>query len=172
MMINLYVIDDHFFVGTGLAKTFHDDGNTIDIVGSALNLFQAVEEIPKLNVNIILLDLFIRGTDPIINIKHLMKAFPIIPIVIYSYEESIDWQIKMFQEGAKAYISKSDEPISMTDVFHQVFLGKTIIPDTVLHLLGKIDNKITHPELLPSQIDILVELCSGKTVKEIADKRN
>jgi DNA-binding NarL/FixJ family response regulator len=55
--------------------------------------------------DIILLDLYMPGTQPEENIRYLVKNCPGKPVVIYSTEESSVWKRKAFAAGVKGYIS-------------------------------------------------------------------
>ena len=130
-MISLYVIDDHFLIGSGLKEAFTPETDGIELAGYSPDIHDAIKKIPSLKIHIIVLDLFIKFFDPVSNIRHLRKKFPTIPIIVLSYENSLDYQVKMFNEGAKAFLSKNDDRETVKNVFHQVALGRVIIPDEV-----------------------------------------
>ncbi len=167
-MISLYIIDDHFLIGSGLKEEFDPKTDGIEVAGYSPNVHDAIKRIPSLGIDIIVLDLFIKFFDPVSNIRHLRKKFPAIPIIILSYENSIDYQVKMFNEGAKAFLSKNDDRETMKDVFHQVAMGRVIIPDEVLNS-NESPFHVTHkPILLPVEREIITNLSEGNSIKEIA----
>ena len=134
-MIKLFAIDDHFLIIEGLYKSFNPDSKEVEVVGSALSIEEALEKLPTMPIDIIVLDLFIRETDPISNFKQLRSAFPSIPIVILSMEDTLEWKVKMFKLGVHAFLNKGDKKETMNDVFIQVAAGKSIIPDEVSRAL-------------------------------------
>ena len=171
-MINLYVIDDHFLIGSGFKEEFNPETDGIDVIGCSVNVHLAIEKIRHLNIDIIVLDLFIKFLDPIKNFRQLHSLFPLIPIVILSYENSLEWQVKMFNEGAKAFLNKNDDKETMKGVFHEVASGKVIIPVDVLMVNGSKFHNIPKPILLPQEKEILADLSKGSTIKEIANSSN
>jgi len=171
-MINLYVIDDHFLIGSGFKEEFHPETDEVDVIGCSVNVHLAIEKIRHSKTDIIILYLFIKFLDPIKNFRQLKSTFPLIPIVIISYENSLEWQVKMFNEGAKAFLNKNDDKETMKDVFHEVASGKAIIPVEVLNANGSKFNNIPKPVLLTQEKEIIADLSKGNTIKEIAISSN
>jgi len=170
-MIDLYVIDDHELICTGFVQEYETNESEIRIVGFATNMDCAINEIKKLHVDIVILDLYIKFLDPVDNIRLLKKIFPNIPIIIISGDISLEWQMKMFAEGARAYIDKAAGVSNMKNFFYSVFEGKTIIPEKVLKLLNTSWYQESKQTLLPEEKHLINDLIAGKTIKEIADSR-
>ncbi|MEI8007766.1 MAG: response regulator [Bacteroidota bacterium] len=106
-MVRIYIIDDHFLIGSGFKEEFNGNIDDIEIAGSAIDVLTAIKEIRQfqINIQIIVLDLFIKFLDPIANYRLLHENFPLIPIVILSHESSPEWQIKMFKQGIKGFVT-------------------------------------------------------------------
>ena len=130
-MIKLFAIDDHFLIIDGLYKAFNSETDGIGLVGSALTIEEAMEKLKVIEADIIVLDLFIHDTQPVGNFHLLHHAFPSIPIVILTMEDSLRWQIKMFKLGVMGYLNKGDKKEIMKSVFIQVANGNLVIPDRV-----------------------------------------
>lgn len=170
-MISIFIIDDHFLIGAGLREEFDGSDDGIEVAGYAANPVKAVELIGQMHVSIIVLDLFIGFLDPVANIRLLRSRYPQTPIVILSNEESVEWQSRMFAEGARAYLLKSEDREAMKDTLKQVAAGKIVIPETVArHNIRNLRN-IPNPLLLPEEKEILTQLSTGHTIKDIAQKR-
>jgi len=130
-MIGLFAIDDHFLIIEGLYSAFNPKTDEVGLVGSALSVDEAMEKIPGTPVDIIVLDLFIDDSNPVANFNQLRKAFPAIPIVILTMEDSLRWQIKMFKLGVMGFLNKAEKKETMKSVFIQVAKGNLVIPDRV-----------------------------------------
>ncbi len=142
-MIRLFGIDDHFLILEGLGRAFNEKSDEIELVGSAGNIEEALKIIPGILPDIIILDLFIDDSDPVENFQKLHAAFPAIPIVILSLEESLRWQVKMFKIGVMGYLNKGEKKETMKSVFQQVALGNLVIPNNVSQALIA---KTTYPK--------------------------
>jgi DNA-binding NarL/FixJ family response regulator len=130
-MIGLFAIDDHFLIIEGLYKAFNPETDDVGLVGSAFDVDEAMKKIPGTSTDIIVLDLFIGDSDPVANFRQLRNAFPSIPIVILTMEDSLRWQIKMFKLGVMGYLSKAEKKEILKSVFVQVANGNLVIPDKV-----------------------------------------
>ena len=130
-MIGLFAIDDHFLIIEGLYKAFNPKTDEVGLVGSALSVEEALKKIPGTKTDIIVLDLFIQDTNPVANFRQLSAAFPKIPIVILTMEDSLRWQIKMFKLGIMGFLNKADKKEVMKSVFIQVAAGNLVMPDNV-----------------------------------------
>lgn len=142
-MIGLFAIDDHFLIIEGLYSAFNPETDEIGLVGSALSIEEAMKKIPGTPTDIIVLDLFIKDTDPVANFRQLRNAFPAIPIVILTMEDSQRWQIKMFKLGVMGFLNKTEKKETMKNVFIQVANGNLVMPDKVSHSLI---SKTLHPK--------------------------
>jgi len=173
-MIQIFIVDDHFLIGSGFIEEFDHLSEDFRIVGHSVNVLKAIDAIRKLQIkiDIIVLDLFIGFLDPVANFKILRKNFPLVPIIILSYETSLKWQILMFNQGISAYLSKGDDKSYMQNTIYQVANGKTIIPNEVLRFLGEDISDNAKSILLPEEKEIVLELATGKIIKQIAEPKN
>jgi len=153
----------------GLYSSFDLQSDDIKVVGGSLNIPDALKKISPKKVDIILLDLFIHQADPIVNIELIRKTFPSIPVVILSQESSLLWQVEMFRHGAKAYINKLEDKAEMRQNLLNVFKGETMMPNEVVEIIMKGDQKGL-AILSPENKGILSFLLQGLTAKEIAIK--
>jgi DNA-binding NarL/FixJ family response regulator len=142
-MIRLFGIDDHFLILEGLGRAFSAENDEIELVGSAANVDDALKNIPGILPDIIILDLFIDDSDPVENFRRLHDAFPAIPIVILSLEDSLRWQVKMFKLGVMGYLNKGEKKDTMKSVFEQVAQGNLVIPN---HVSQALISKTTYPK--------------------------
>ncbi len=110
-MINVFIIDDHPAVIEGLAFMISNhEEDDIFVVGSALNMSKALETIPKLDIQVIILDLFIGKDLPLNNFNLLKNICPDAAVMVYSAEDSIQWKYCMFKAGVNAYLGKCESP--------------------------------------------------------------
>jgi DNA-binding NarL/FixJ family response regulator len=167
-MKRLYIIDDHSLIGSGFKYEYEFEGLEFEVAGGALDLESAIKEIPILKIDLIILDLFLGYSDPIANIKLLRFRFPLIPVIILTFEMSLEWQCKMFKEGASAFLSKSDKPTNFIITFRQVLEGQIIIPIEVMKMINT--GMESGPDLTQKERQIVQDLCKGVSVREIAEK--
>ena len=171
-MIRLYIIDDHYLIIEGLYSSFDLESDDFKVTGGSLNLEEALQKISPENVDIIILDLFINNSDPVSNLRQIRKVFPTIPVVILSQETCMTWQVKMFRNGVKAYLFKTDKNPVIRERLLQVFAGETVMNDEVAQILISSRDSRDDFGFIPDYMDIVCELAHGMSIKEIALKMN
>lgn len=167
-MMNLYVIDDHHLIIEGLYSSFDLESDDFTVVGGSLTISEALQKISPGNVDIIILDLFINQSDPVSNLRLVRTTFPTLPVVILSNESSLEWQVKMFQNGVKAYMDKGEDHSAMKQKLHRVFAGEIIMPNEVAGILMMTDDTSHNPKLISDSNEIIKYLAMGIEPKEIA----
>jgi DNA-binding NarL/FixJ family response regulator len=171
-MTRLYIIDDHYLIIEGLYTAFDLESDDFEVVGGSLSVDEALNQINPERVDILLLDLFIGNSDPIINLIRVTTAFPGIPVVIISHESCMLWQVEMFRFGVRAYINKGDPKSEMVGKLNIVASGQVVMPNHVAKvLLTPKDEKSTSAYFSDFK-EIITALSVGLTVKEIASRMN
>lgn len=174
-MIRLLVIEDHPVAITGLRNMFRPQRDGIEISFFEDSIKKVKANVDTDGFDIIVLDLYLFKTDPLENVRNLRSIFPDKPIVIFTSEESEEWQWKMFKAGVKAYIFKSETRKEILDTIIKVYNGKVVFSDHVLHL--NVDHFLKAAEkeiytITDNQRIILGHITQGLTYKAIASLKN
>lgn len=169
-MTRLYIIDDHFLIIEGLYTSFDLESDDFEVMGGSLTIEDALKKIAPEKVDIIILDLFIKQSDPVTNLLQVKKAFPTIPVVILSQETCLKWQVEMYRHGVKAYIGKDEDKSKLRQKLLMVSTGEIIIPDNVARIILTSNESKHGSQLFSDYWDIISHLSNGMNVKEIAKK--
>ncbi|MFH1161055.1 MAG: response regulator [bacterium] len=165
-VIKIFVIEDHYLIVSGLKNTFRSNNDGIRVIGSAQNITDAIEQLNETKADIVILDLYLKNDNPIENIQRLIKAQPLIPVVILTVETSAFWQKTMFREGAKAYIDKGESKTNIKNSLIQVAQGQTVIP---FDIQAQLQSEQSGVGRLKSDERRIVKLfTAGMSLKEIA----
>ncbi|QIE59187.1 response regulator transcription factor [Rasiella rasia] len=175
-MINVFIVDDHKMVIDGM-KLLLKDEPTIKVVGTALTGEDALVEIPKQHVDVVLLDINMPGINGIDTCKQLLKVLPDIKIVAISMHKESSLIKLMLNNGAKGYVLKNAGQDEVIDAIKSVNEGKMYLDDTVNEIvlnsvLKNGNEKITSPfpTLSRREKDVLKLILDECTTQEIADK--
>ena len=141
-------------------------------MGASTSVEEAIRLIPSLKVDVIILDLFIKMTDPVLNINSINKSLPGIPVLVLSGEVSLEWQLKMFRGGAKAYVSKEDNKDVLKGYILLVADGQSVIPDEILLQIKGKQKTFQKTSLDIQERELILSLVNGFTIKEIAERGN
>lgn len=177
MMIKIFVIEDHeTIIVPGLRNLFRPSRDQIEIVGSSSGFPTAFSN-PLLEFSdLIILDLWIPGHDPIHNMALLRGRFPNIPVLIYTSEELPFWQQKMMAAGAKGYLIKNCPREDLKSAIIHIANGGTWFTGPMT-LTGNSETSENNSDsllasLTPVQKEIVDLLASGNHHHEIAKRLN
>jgi DNA-binding NarL/FixJ family response regulator len=167
-MINLYLIDHHYFSLKGIVSSFIENSDYVSIVGTSFTINESISMITTITVDIILLDFNALDDNPIINFHKLANQFPTIPIIIMAQEASIFWQIELFSLGAMGFILKSEDIDLISKKIEIVYSGGTVFPRDV-HTAKMIEEKAIQNSMLPTEYKTIIFLLSkGHSIKQIS----
>jgi DNA-binding NarL/FixJ family response regulator len=173
-MIRLFTIEDHPVIITGLRNLFRPSRDGIEIVGSANHVDEAIIKAEPESFDIFLLDLWIPSSHPLQNVKRIREKFPNKPIVIFTSEESMIWQRKMFEAGAVAYLLKNADKAEIKSTLEKVAKGLTIFTGVIETTEDeKFRTAFTDSKyiLTSNQKELVVMLSNGLSQQAIADEK-
>jgi DNA-binding NarL/FixJ family response regulator len=172
-MIRIFIVDDHPVTITGLHSYFRPSRSSIIITESASTMDEAMSVADPRAFDVIFMDLWLPEGDPLENFKKLQKKFPDKPVILYTGEDSIHWQRKMFKAGAKAYISKQASKSEIRQTLERVMKGDTVYTANVNDFQSKRKIYSYHDPkygLTEEQKEILEYFIEGNSAKTIAGK--
>lgn len=171
----IFVIDDFPSSREGICSWFKDESDQIRVAGTSVNVEDAIEQgIPEM-VSVIVLDLYIKGTSPIENIRKLKACYPSKFIIMYTMEDGLGWPCIMRREGASAYLIKDIGQNEFKEAILRVVDGASIFPGncTSEHILH--ERIPFSSDLLPQRFrftyhekEVVTRLMNGRHPKEIA----
>lgn len=171
-MIRVLIADDHHVVRRGLLfflKTQKD----IEVVGEAKNGLEAIEQVEKLQPDIVLMDLVMPELDGIQATERIKKQWPSIHVLMLTSFSDKDHVLPALKAGAAGYQLKDIEPDELVESIRTIMLGEqTIHPEatTSLEKSRLEEEQLPHVQnpLTPREQDVLAELTKGKSNREIA----
>jgi DNA-binding NarL/FixJ family response regulator len=167
-MIKIALIDDHPIITDGLSKVFNDHPD-FEVVGVYNSSVIASEELPNMEVDIILSDVSMPDMSGYQLIQKLKKAksHPKMIMLSMFVEKSII--ASCYQMGADGYISKSEATDKIIGTINEVLDGKKVFPFPVKELEAtEKDGK--GGILSDREIEILKLVAEGSSSKQVADK--
>lgn len=106
-MIRLLLVDDEAAVRRGLRMQLELEPD-VRVVGEAGDGAAAVELAPRLNPDVILMDIRMRGMDGIAAVEHLKRVVPRIPVIMLSLHDDEQTRAQAERAGAWAFVSKCE----------------------------------------------------------------
>lgn len=174
-MINIIIADDHAIVRKGL-KQIIEDVDDLKVVDEVDNGNSLIENIKENRYDCIVMDLNMPGKSGLEALDELMEFDNTLNVLILSVHSEKQLIMSALRSGAKGYISKESFPDELVEAIKRVsngekYLSRKIAEKVVLNLADD-DHTAPHELLSNREYETLVNIGSGKTVKEIADELN
>ena len=118
-MIKILIVDDQAVVRKGLKMQLSLEDDLL-VVGEAENGRQALEVIPSLKLDVIILDLEMPVMDGLSTLEILRKEHPGIPVIMLSIHDCLDDRLQAETEGVSAFVVKSGDPSRLISEIRQV----------------------------------------------------
>ena len=170
--INILLADDHEIFRNGVEHLINNEPD-MQIVATVVNGLEALQKSLQLQPDIVLLDIsmpVMTGLESAAKLKEEKIRTEIIFLSLYDREDYVLQALKM---GVKGYILKDAPNTTFLKAIRQVHLGNFFYSGDLTNLLvteylKKGEESADKPHLSNREIEILKEIKSGKTNKELS----
>jgi DNA-binding NarL/FixJ family response regulator len=171
----IFICEDHTIIIEGLKLLFQNN-EQFEICGHAGTGNTLLQELPKINPDILILDLNLRDGDGISLLKEIRKTNQTIKIIIltmYQDEHLIEAAKKA---RANAYLQKSvsnDELLTaLTEVYHENFYISQLLKSEEEKRKIFRDRFAGKMKLTRRELELIPHLASGKSSAQISNDLN
>lgn len=167
--IKVLVVDDHPMVLEGM-KSMLSQISFVELTGTAVNAYEAVEQIKAAAPNIVITDINmpeISGIDLALKIRNEFASVKVIAMSTFKERSYIS---QMIQNGALGYLIKSASKEEIEEAILSVYEGKLYMSLDV-NLSSAEKNELKNiPVLSSREKEILQLIADGLTNPQIAEK--
>ena len=178
-LIRVVLVDDHTIIRDGI-KALLRDKDEIVVVGEARTGKELVEMLPKLEADIIMMDINMPEMDGFDTTAYVTEKYSQFKVLILSMLDHESYVAKALDAGASGYLLKNTGRDEMICALRIIANGGQFIGSSIsLNLIKKIQNPSLKPVLLEEkqtrdlsqrEIEILKLIADGLTNAEIADR--
>lgn len=174
-MIRVLVVDDQVIVTEGLRKIC-DAALTIEVVGVAYDGAQAIEQVGKLNPDLVLMDLKMPGMNGIHATRVIRERYPHIYVLVLTTYSADEWVFDAIRAGASGYLLKDTDRHALVAAIEGTVEGRTHIDPSVADKLLALARQQVKPDtaifagLTERELTILRYIARGLTAADIAEK--
>jgi DNA-binding NarL/FixJ family response regulator len=131
-VLKILIADDHHLIREGLKITLESAFNDLQIVEAkdGVQVLEVVEENPDLDL--ILLDYFMPGTNGVSLVTTLCNRHPAIPVIIISASDDPALMHKLLDRGVAGFIPKATHQELIIRAIQLVVSGGTYIPPELM----------------------------------------
>lgn len=165
--IRLLLVDDHEMVRTGL-RTFLGLQPGMTVVGEAATAEQALALVPRLQPDIVLLDLVLPGMSGVEAVHRLRAAHPTVKVVALTSFAGQDSVLPAIRAGVAGYLLKDVGPAELADALRAVYAGGAPLHPQVAATVMQSVAAPAHDPLTPREHEVLRLLARGQSNRLIA----
>ena len=171
--IKIFIVDDHEVVRQGL-KHILSQTPDIEVIGEAENGARLLENIPGMEIDVILMDIEMPEKNGLETLLQLKFLYPDLPVIILSIFQEEQYGLRLINYGAAGYLSKTSPPEQMIDAIKKVSKGgKYITPalsEKLVMNFGANPEKPLHETLSNREYQVFFMMASGQKLRDIASE--
>jgi len=173
-MIQILLVDDQHIIRQGL-RSMLELNPDMQIIGEAENGKRALEEVSKLQPDVVLMDIRMSIMDGVAATEAIVQQFPDSKVLVLTTFDDDEYVLKALRLGAKGYLLKDTEPDELALAIRSVYKGHTQLgpgllekvlmptPPTITKLSPALEG------LTSRELEVLRLIASGANNREIAE---
>ncbi len=134
-MIKVLIVDDHQMVRFGTRRLLEDESG-LQIVGEASSGEEAIEAVDALNPQVVLMDVQMPGIGGLEATRRCLRIAPDVKVIALSMHDGEPFPSKLFEAGAKGYVSKRSDPEELILAIRKVMAGQRYISTDIAQNLA------------------------------------
>lgn len=170
-MIKVLIADDHAIVRGGLRQMLTATADIV-VVGEAMDGPYLLEQLARLDCQLILLDMSMPGISGLDLIRRLKTERPALPILVLSMHNEGPIVMRALRAGASGYVTKdSDSGVLLAAIRKVGGGGKFIDPVLVDSVVSDISDvgMNENRQLSDREFQVLQKIAAGHSITEIAE---
>ena len=169
-MIKVLLVDDHPVVRAGYARLLTQQPG-IDVVAEAGNADEAYEAYIQHMPDVTITDVSMPGVGGLGLVQKILMRHAHACLLVCSMYDSAPLVERVFQTGAKGFVSKNAQPQDLIKAVHEVYAGRSFNSETQSHqqAIGQQEDEVARlASLTPKEYELLRLLTQGHSVNECA----
>jgi len=175
-MINVAIVEDNNTIREGLAALINGT-NDYSCVGSFPDCEKFLTNLPKTNIDVVLMDIGLPGVNGIEGVKRAKQINPDLNILMLTVYEESNVVFEALCAGACGYLVKKTPPSRLLEAIKDIYEGGSPMSSHIARqIISVFHQKKTfnehHPisDLTQREKEVLTLLADGNNYQEIADK--
>ncbi len=170
---SVVIIDDHPLFRKGLAQLLRSVEG-FKLIGEAPNGQEGISCVLKLQPDLLLLDLNMKGMSGVEVLRRIKQADLDTRIVMLTVSDGADDLVAALRAGADGYLLKDMEPEDILTALQDVAHGRIVVSESLTHLMAAALRQDPRPDnadaagLTEQEIRILERIAEGLSNKMVA----
>ena len=125
--IKVLVVDDQVELANEISSVLRSDDD-LDVVGIAVDGFQALECLQKTPADVVLLDIRMPNMNGVVATQRIRTDYPNTKVLILTTFDDSDYILNAINNGASGYLLKDIGATALIDAVKNANAGDTILP--------------------------------------------
>ncbi len=176
MKTRIFVVDDHALIRRGLATLIGGETD-MEVCGQAEDAASALSQIMKIQPDLVIVDISLKGNSGLELIKNIKAFSPKIQILVLSMHHESIYALRVLKAGARAYVMKQDVVNKVLDAIRRIRNGQLYVSDEVANqMLNRLVSGETAEDASPvatlsdRELEIVNLIGHGMLTREIASQ--
>jgi DNA-binding NarL/FixJ family response regulator len=171
----IFIVDDHPMMRDGLRALISGE-NDLEVCGEAEDARPALEQIEKLQPDLVIVDITLRSTSGLELIKDLKARIPDVSALVISMHDESLYAERVLRAGGRGYVMKQEGGKRIMEAIRQVLSGQTSVsPKISARILDAFsghrpESSSPVEQLTDREFEVFQLIGGGFTTKEIAAK--
>jgi DNA-binding NarL/FixJ family response regulator len=170
-VVKILVIDDHEVVRRGVKQILEENFLLVE-VGEADSGQKGIAAVRQEPWNLVILDINLPDQSGLEVLGELHDTWPGLPLMVLSLHPEDQYAVRVLRAGAMAYLTKQTAPEELAKAVKQVLSGRRYVTASLgEHLAGSLRKSPAgpvHPALSERELEVLVLIAQGQSLKNIA----
>jgi DNA-binding NarL/FixJ family response regulator len=174
-MINVAIVEDNNTIREGLAALINGT-NDYSCVGSFPDCEKFLNDLPKTNIDVVLMDIGLPGVNGIEGVKKAKEINPDLNILMLTVYEESSVVFEALCAGAYGYLVKKTPPSRLLEAIKDIYEGGSPMSShiarqiiSVFHQKKTFNSRRSIYDLTQREKEVLTLLSEGNNYQEIAD---
>lgn len=163
--IKILLVDDHPLVRDGLRARL-EAMPQFEVVAEAGGAAEALEQASRHAIDLVLMDINMRGANGIEATAQFKQAFPRIAVLILSMHDKLEYVSQAIQAGARGYVLKDAPGKDIVVAIETVMSGGIYYSAALARQLAQPQNQDN--QLTSREHEVLRHIANGESNKQIA----
>lgn len=164
-IIRIMLVDDHPLVRDGLRARLEAVAH-LRVVAEADNADDALKQAGIVPLDLVLMDINMRGTNGIEAAARFRDSFPAIAVLILSMHDKVEYVGQAMQAGARGYVLKDAPGKDIVRAIDTVMAGGIYYSEALARKLAR--PQVADPQLTAREFEVLRQIAEGHSNKQIA----
>jgi DNA-binding NarL/FixJ family response regulator len=175
-MVNIAIVEDHTLFREGI-KTLLQKVDTFKIIAEFSNGKEYIDDLDKINPDIVLMDIEMPVMNGIEASKLSLKKKPEVKIIVLSMYGEKQYYYEMIMAGVSGFIIKDASVNQLEKAINEVSNGMSFFSPELIQKAMVVSNeinikqkKIKELQLTEREMEVLCLICEGLSNNEISEK--